>query len=265
MNRLMIACLLLVALTGCSRRSDTASGPVMAEKAAPVADVVAPEERRRTLAYEHHIQVEVPEEKIVATHEAALAACRKASAELCEVLESRISTGQYASASLRARAKPKGIQQLIATMGQQGEIASQSTQAEDLARPLLDGEKKLAMLTSYRAELEALRKRPGNDADALIKLTRELAQVQGELESATDKQANLMRRVETEVLTILIQPKRSKSFWGPISAAMSDFGASLSQGISSAITGVAYLLPWSLVIGLVFWIGRKLWRRRKTG
>lgn len=266
MNRLLIACLLLVVVTGCSPKSESAPAGVLHKERAAVADPVRPPGAvapRRTLAYEHSLQIEIPEEKLAATHQAALAACREASADLCEVLDSRINTGKYASSSLRLRAKPNGIQKLIASIGKQGEITGQSTTTEDLAGPIQDVEKKLAMLTSYRAELEALRKRPGNDADALIKLTRELAQVQSEIEAADGTQANLVRRVETEILTINIQAERNKSFWQPISVAASDFGGSLSQGISSAITGVAYLLPWSFVLGLLFWVGRKLWRRRK--
>ncbi|WP_082938345.1 DUF4349 domain-containing protein [Mitsuaria sp. 7] len=266
MHRLLIACLFLVVVTGCSPKSESAPAGVIAREGTTAAEVVRPPGAaapRRTLAYEHTLQIEIAEEKLAATHQAALAACREASADLCEVLDSRINTGKYASSSLRLRAKPSGIQKLIASMGKQGEITGQSTSTEDLAGPIQDVEKKQAMLTTYRSELEALRKRPGNDADALIKLTRELAQVQSELEAADGRQANLLRRVETEILTINIQAGRDKSFWRPISLAASDFGGSLSQGISSAITGVAYLLPWSVVLGLLFWIGRKLWRRRK--
>lgn len=261
MNRLLIACLILV-VTGCSPRGESAPAGGMA-KEPETWQVKATPAARRMLAYEHTIQIDTPEDKVAATHQTALAACREASAELCEVLDSRINTGKQASATLRVRAKPNGIQKLIASMSRQGEVTSQSTYAQDLAGPILEGEKKLAMLTTYRAELEVLRKRPGNDADALIKITHELAQVQSELEDVNGKQADLVRRVETEILNINIQSERSKSFWKPISLAASDFGGSLSQGISSAITGVAYLLPWSVVLGLVLWIGRKLWRRRK--
>ncbi|MBO9689153.1 MAG: DUF4349 domain-containing protein [Mitsuaria chitosanitabida] len=264
MHRLLPACLLLIALTACSDRSNSAPGPMgSAAKEAVALRVAAPDAKPRTLAYDHSLQLDAPEEKVAAIHQAALGACHAAAADLCEVLDSRISTGRNATANLRFRAKPAGIQKLIATLGQQGEITNQSTQAEDLAEPLQDGEKKLAMLTAYRAELEVLRKRPGNDVDALIKVTRELAQVQSELEDASGKQANLKRRVETETLSIYIQSTHARSFWRPISLALSDFGGTLSQGISTAITAVAFLLPWFFVLGLIFWIGLTLWRRRK--
>ncbi|OWQ47881.1 hypothetical protein CDL60_04605 [Roseateles noduli] len=263
MNRLLIALLILV-VTGCSPKSGSSPAFVAAKDRAPMPQEKMADAPRRLLAYIHTIEIDTSEDKIAATHQAAVAACRAAAAELCEVLESRIDSGRQGEATLRVRAKPSGIEKLIASMSQQGEITSRSTYAEDLGGPIVEGEKKLAMLTSYRAELEALRKRPGNDADALIKLTHELAQVQSELESASGKQTDLMRRVETEILTINIRSEHSKSFWKPITRAGSDFGGSLSNGIASAITGVAYLLPWSVVLGLAFWIGRKLWRRRKV-
>lgn len=265
MNRLLIACLLFVAIAGCSNGGE--SGPaakVLAMDVAPASGTAA-ESPRRTLAYRHAIRIDTQADKVAAVHEVALAACREAVAELCTVLGSRVSAGRTAAASVQLRAKPAGIQKLIAAMSRQGDVTEQSTQAEDLAGPIQDGDKKLAMLTTYRAELEALRRRAGNDVDALIKATRELAQVQSELEAARGMQAGLTQRVETEILDIDIRADRNATFWRPISLAMSDFGGSLSQGISAAITGVAYLLPWLFILALAVWGARKLWRRRKTG
>lgn len=262
MPRLLIACLCLVAITGCSGGNDSLV-PSKAPGAGTPPSAVSTQDQRRTLAYTHTIQIEAPEEQIAHVHEAGLAACKAAAADLCTVLDSRITTGRFASASLRLRAKPSGIAKLIAALSQQGALTEQSTQAEDLTGPIRDGEKQLAMLTSYRDELEALRKRAGNDAEALIKVTHELARVQSDLEAAAGNQARLAQRVDTELLDVNIRTGRNSSFWHPISVAASEFRGSLSQGIASAITGVAYLLPWSLVIAVVVWVMRKLWRRRK--
>jgi Domain of unknown function (DUF4349) len=261
MNRLLLACLLFAALAGCSNNSET--DVAMMAAAANAESSKAAGGPRRTLAYKHTVQLDTQQENVAKIHEAALLACREASADLCTVLESRISKGRFAAASLQFRIKAAGVPKLIAALNRQADITEQYTQAEDLAGPIQDGERKLAMLTTYRAELEALLKRAGNDVEALIKVTRELAKVQSELEAANGQQADLVRRVETEILNIAIRSERSQSFWRPISLAATDFGSSLSQGVSTAITGVAYLLPWILVIGLAVWIARKLWRRRR--
>jgi Na+-transporting methylmalonyl-CoA/oxaloacetate decarboxylase gamma subunit len=44
---------------------------------------------------------------------------------------------------------------------------------------------------------------------------------------------------------------------------LAGFGSNLSQGISIAIAGVAYLLPWLVMIAIVTWVVRRLWRRRR--
>jgi len=252
MRRFVIPLLLLLAAAGCSRKAETTS---LAEAPRGGAS--------RYLAYEHSIALDTDERKIAAIFEAGQAACRQDAADLCTILEARISTGREVSASLKFRAKPSGIPKIIAALGKQAEITNQSTSAEDLAAPIEDAGKKLAMLNDYRARLEALRDRAGTNVDALIKVNRELAQVQGELEAIAGKHAHLMQRVETEILNVAIRSDHNQSFWRPIALALSDFGASLSQGISIAIAGVAVLIPWAFIIGFTVWAWRKLRRRRK--
>ena len=72
-----------------------------------------------------------------------------------------------------------------------------------------------------------------------------------------------MQRVDTEILNVSISSYESQSFWSPIGQSTSDFGVHLSQGIATAITAVAYLIPWGLIIAFIVWLVRKLWSRRK--
>lgn len=217
----------------------------------------------RHLAYEHSVGLDVPEDEIAKVSNAAQATCRELAAESCELLNSSLNTGRHSHASLKFRASPAGVRKLISSLGQLGEIVDQSTTAEDLARPLADTARKIAMLTDYRKQLESLRQQARLDADTLIKLTHELAQVQADLEAAQGEQAFLRKRVDLEILHVQIHPLRAGSFWRPIQEAGADFGSNLSHGISSAIVGVAYLLPWGLLLGVMVWLGRVMWRRRR--
>jgi hypothetical protein len=257
MTRIAVVLFVLVALAGCAK-NDEFPGGLAKQARAPSATSPA-----RTLAYQHTVGLDVDESKVAAVFEAGQAACRAAVAEACVVLESRLAAGRYASASLKFRASPGGIQKLIAALALQGEIASQSTTAEDLAGPIEDAARKLAMLNDYRAKLESLLARANSDVDALIKLNRELAQVQGELEALTGTHAHLVQRVQTEVLDVAITSTQHQSFWAPIGASASDFGKNLSQGTAIAITGIAYLTPWGVALLALTWVGRALWRRRK--
>jgi hypothetical protein len=258
MTRHMFA-LLVVSLStfGCAQKAErTAAGASAASEGKPAAAV------DRYLAYEHTLAIEADEDKIAPVFDAVQAACLAAVTESCAVLEARITKGEYASASLKLRASAKGIRQLIEVLSAQGEIASRSTTAEDLAGPIEDTAKKLAMLNDYRAKLEALRDRSSGDVDSLIKLTRELAQVQSEIESLTGSHAQLIRRVETEILNVSISSFHNQSFWNPIKTSTADFGENLSEAIATFITSLAYLLPWVLLAILAIWIWRK-WRNHK--
>ena len=260
----LLAVLLLVILVGCGKKEQyvlrtQASQAVVINEAGSRKPAV----RSHYLAYEHSIQIDTEESKVAALYEAALATCRTAVSELCTVLESRISTGTAASASLKFRAKANGIRLLIAALSQQAEVSSQSTTAEDLAGPIEDGAKKLAMLQDYRSKLEALRGRAAVEVDTLIKVNRELAEVQSEIETKAGEQAHLVQRVDTEILNISIASRHYQSVWHPIEIAFNDFGGNLAQGASTAITGIAFLVPWGLLLLVFVWAGRKLWRRWK--
>src|SRR5262245_45964119 len=150
-------------------------------------------------------------------------------------------------------------------LSSQGKVTSLATTAEDLAGPIEDTAKQLAMLTDYRSKLEALRGRGSNDVDALIKLNRELADVQSQIEALSGSQARLVQRVDTEILNVTISSFESRSFWSPIGESASGFGGNLSEGIASAITALAYIIPWGLILALIVWVVRKLWSRRKRG
>lgn len=257
MKSALLALVLLLIVAGCAKKEE--SGP-----AAPAHSAGSSEKAvSRYLAYQHSISVDTEEHKVSAVFEAAQVICREATEDHCEVLESRLGAGRTAYASLKFRAKPSGIRKLIAALGKQAEVTEQSTTAEDLASPITDASKKLEMLKDYRLKLESLRDRAKNDVDSLIKVNKELAQVQSELEAVTGSHAHLMQRVETEILNVSIRSVQNRSFWRPITLAIADFGGNLSQGISIAITGIAYLIPWVLFFLFVVWAGRKLWRRWK--
>lgn len=253
----LLPLLVLILMSGCARKDESAAMAPAETKAAPAGKA------RSFLAYEHALSIDVEEAKIAAIFEAGQAACRDAADELCTVLESRLSLGRAATAYLKIRARPNGIKKIVAALSKQADVTDQSTSAEDLAAPIADAAKKLAMLKDYRSKLEALRGRAANEVDALIKVNRELAQVQSELEAMEGSHAHLMQRVETEILKVSVRSLQHRAFWKPIGLAISDFGGNLSQGASFAVTGIAFLIPWLIVLLFGVWGSRKLWRRWK--
>ena len=249
--------LLLAVLAGCAKKEDA---PMRGPAAVAEPGAATPS---RQLAYEHFVDIDAAPDRVAAIHDAGVAACRAATAAGCTLLESRIDSEPEAGASLKFRARPDVVPALLAALGHQEGIAHHATRVEDLSGPIADTARQLAMLDDYRSRLEALRNRAGNDVDALIKVNRELADVQSRFEAEDGKRAVLARRVDNEILNVSIRSDRHRPFWTPIRRSLADFGGNLSQGISIAISGVAYLLPWLLIIAVLVWIIRRLWRRRR--
>jgi hypothetical protein len=252
--------LFLALVAGCARHGEA---PASAAAAAPGEAPSAVSEANRFLAYEHTVAIETDAEKIAPLFDAVQAACRAAVEESCAILQASVSSGDEPFANLRFRAKAEGIRKLIAVLSSQGEVAGKSTSAEDLAGPISDTAKQLAMLTDYRDKLEVLRNRGSSDIDVLMKLTRELAEVQSQIEDLSGSQARLMQRVNTEILNVTIRSFESVSFWQPIASSASDFGEDFSFAIATALTALAYLIPWGLVLLLIFLGVRKVVRWRK--
>lgn len=260
---------LSLALTACGQKQEVPESGGIAATVAPrmamaakVGDAVAaPAQAGRFMAYEHTLELDVDGAQVAAVHKTLETACAAAQAEGCVVLESSLGSGRYPVARVRLRASPAGIKALLARLGSEGQIIRQSVQAEDLAEPMNDTRRRLKMQEDYRSQLEQLRQQAGRDVDALIKITRELAQTQDEIEALAGQRAQLERRVNTELLNVQIAPRTGSTSWQPVQNAVDDFGGRLAEGCANLVTALAYGLPWLGVGGVVLLLMR--WRRAR--
>ncbi len=155
--------------------------------------------------------------------------------------------------------------------GEGGEITSRNTHAEDLAEPIADTERQLALLTTHRDRLAEFMKSKDIKVEQLITVSKELASTQSQIDSLGSQRANLRRRVDTELLTInLSLPRQAyEAEQSPVRDAFRSFGSNLRDALADVIRFVAALLPWLVVVlpGLILlrlfwrWITRWLARR----
>lgn len=254
MLRLAVVLACVCAVVGCAKNGS----PGGAGSAPPGARETP---ANRNLAYEHSISLETDDDRVGSVFDAAQDACRAAADDGCIILGANVTRGEHSFANMRFRAKPAGVARLIAVLSAQGEVSGQSTTAEDLSGPLEDNVRRLSMLTEYRTQLQALRNRNSNDLEMLMRLSRELADVQAQIEALNGSQAQLTRRVETEILNVAIATRGGRAFWKPTGDALTAFAGNLSEALALVITVFAYLLPWGLFAMLSIWIAQ-LWRRR---
>ncbi len=242
-----------IAMAACSRNNLAASGAALELRA---------DQEHGTLSREHSVTVEVPETELDARYQRLADRCKTDSAHHCTILQSDVSTGQFASGLIKLRIDPGAVEELIAFSASLGRLEHRSTKVEDLAEAIQDTQSRVQMLTSYRKQLLELQAKAATNVDAAIKIASELSTVQGNLEQANGQAAFQTKRTTTDVVTIRFSVTEQKAFWRPIGESLRDFSGNLSNGISQAITAVAYILPWLLVVTPGLYLVRFLWRRR---
>jgi hypothetical protein len=265
----------LVLLSGCNQQGEpgmSASAPAETRMMA----LAPPAQGGRqigTLAYEHSITIETSHEALPTRLREIEAACNADRASNCTVLNVSLQSSQdHPSGSIQMRLAPAGVEPIVALASKDGEVTSRNTRAEDLAEPVADTDRQIALLTLHRDRLTELMKSKEIKIEQLITVSKELATVQSQLDALGTQRANLRRRIDTDLLTIeLTLPQQDYiSNQTPVKDALRSFGSDFREAVATVIRFFAVLLPWLVVIlpGMFLlrlfwlWIGRKLARRQ---
>ena len=224
------------------------------------------------IAYSHSIGLRIPVKSIEPTMQAHIDACNKAGPAVCVVTNSWLNAyaEDQASASLNIRATPAWIDTFLGGIDAEaeavkGEVTTRQTTAEDLTVTIIDTDARLKaqILLQERIE-ELLADRPGNLGE-LLETQRELARVNGEIDSLTSSLAALRQRVNMSQLSVSYETKTAPLSQGaltPIGDAFGNFFYNLSSSIAWVITAFASGLPVLLLVGALLWVWlRLIWPR----
>src|SRR5688500_2446517 len=269
--RVLLFSVVLSLLTGCSRKLETiamAEAPSMAAGGAAVGQA----QRRDTLAYEHSVNIELDGKLLPARLRELESACAAGKPAECTVLEVGMrSHKDVYSGRIKMRIAPQGVDSTIEAASQGGKLTSRSTEAEDLAQPIADTQQQLALMTTHRDRLAEIMKSKELKMEQLITVSRELATVQTDIDALSTTQAQLRRRVDTDLLTINLSPPQGtyQARQTPIRDALRVFGSNFREAVANVISFIAIVVPWLVIIlpglfllrGFWLWIGRTLARR----
>lgn len=224
------------------------------------------------IAYAHSVGLRIPVKTIEPTMQAHIDACNKAGPAVCVITNSWLNaySEDEASASLNLRATPAWIETFLGGIeaeaeAAKGEVTNRQTTAEDLTVAIIDTDARLKAQETLRGRLEQLlESRPGELKDVL-ETERELARVNGEIDSLKSSLAALRQRVDMSQLSVSYETKRnpvSQGALSPLGDAFGNFFYNLSSAIAAVITAFAVGLPWLLLIGALLWIWlRLIWPR----
>lgn len=230
-------------------------------------------QRRDTLAYEHSVSIEL-DRKLVPTRLREIeSACAAGKPVECTVLHVSLRNHEDIYTGLiKMRIAPQGVDSTIEAASQGGKLTSRSTEAEDLAQPMADTQRRLTLMTTHRDRLAEIMKSRELKIEQLITVSKELATVQTEIDTLNTTQAQLRRRVDTDLLTIQLSPPDSSYLAQetPIRDALRVFGSDFREAVASVIRFIAIVLPWLVIVlpGLFLlrafwlWIGRRLARTK---
>ena len=215
------------------------------------------------LAYEHEATVTLAAAQIPARLQQVQSACIAGTHGQCVVLAVRQQGGDRPSASLRVRIEPAGVEPMIALASADAQLGSRSTRAEDLAVVVRDNALAQERLRNERERLQEFQSRRDLPVGDMIALSRQLAEVDAQLEAVVREGAQHRRRIDTHLLALEFRPTASQSSRNEVWQAVRDSGATLSAGLAWTIRALAFLLP-ALVVAWTLLVLVLRWRRRRT-
>ena len=176
--------------------------------------------------------------------------------------------GAVSSATLVLRIPQEAFGQLVPKLKELGEIASESTNAEDVTDQYVDISARLASAKTLEKRLLELAADRSSGVEALLAVERELARVRGEIESYEGRMRQWNDQIAMSTLTLSITTKApaiaataEPGLGERISGGFHDSLAALqSFGAWLVVTGTA-LLPWMILIVPGFVFGRRTYRR----
>lgn len=272
----LAAWILAAALAACGRgpELDERPGPAAGSNtsrpaAAATADAKPPAEaavQRRYLAVRHTLAIQTAAEGTQAAWRQANEAC---AAVGCEVLNSTLEqedSRRSARATLEARVPPEQLDAFLKQIGGLGTVRQHSKTAEDKTDEVLDTEARLKNMTAFRDRLRQMLVTPQAKLQDLIEVERELAKVQGDLDSLASRRKALANQTDKVWVSIgFSEPSSvsSSSAWYPIRSALSEAGQLLASSVGWLISTVVAVLPWALLLLALGVPTRALWRRRR--
>jgi hypothetical protein len=270
MNAPILALCALLGLAACNEAKQSVSAaPARDQAAAPEAGMLtreadtaaAPEQQVQYLAERQSWVIELPENQIESRWQAHLALCRAG----CEILQAGIakSTQTPVSANLQLRIARGAAPALLKAMSGP-EVKERRIEREDKTLQVVDVEARLKNLGELRDRLRKLLEgRPGALKEVL-ETERELARVQGDLDSMAAQRKALANETEKILLHLEYRPEPTLTQTGalqPLAEVFSGASRALAESLAEALMFVIRLLPWLFIVLPVVWGGWKLVRR----
>ncbi len=273
---LLLAAMLL-ALAACGRPGGAPHRRTLA--AAPAAGMAAAEmargqggqgeqqeAERRYLALKYALTVENTADALEAGWKSVVQRCQALGCELLEAGFTRSRDGASPRGELRARIAPKSLPDLLKAAEQGGTVVSNAVSSEDKTDQVIDAEARIKNTTELRDRLRAMLQNARGPLRDVIELERELARVQGELDTIHGLRKMLAAQTDRNEVRIDFVARESfvsQRKVSPLRDAFNDIAELFLGSLAMLIRVAAGALPWLLVGVPLLWLALA-WRRRRV-
>lgn len=226
------------------------------------------------LAYTYALGLEIPSERLTGVMDRHIQACQAAGPRVCQLITSNRSGSPDSDMNgfVSLRAEPTWLNTFKAGIAAQadeagGRVDSENTTSEDLTRQIVDTEARLRAQTTLRDRLQELLRTSRGRLSDLLEVERELARVQGEIDSVQSQLAVMRTRVSMSELTLSYHssPRSVGSdTFEPLRQAFASFLGIIVGGFAAIIVIIAGLIPFAIVLIPVVWLLLR-WRRSRGG
>jgi hypothetical protein len=281
MRRLLCAGIILLTLAACGKNespaqsmlarapaTDGARAKVAVKAGAeerPEVTAPAPQTALRHIELHHTLAIEVSADKLQAVWQAQVDACRP---PYCEVVSANIESrrGDISSGELSLRIVPAQADRLLETLQALGRLTQHQMTQTDRTNEVVDYQARLNNQKALRDRLRALLAGRVDKVADLLEVERELARVQGEIDSLEGQiRATLAvtEKINFDIRFYIPTSMTQPSSWEPVREAWGRIGQTFAGSLAALMYFLAGGLPWFVVLALVIWGTRRLWRWRK--
>lgn len=166
-------------------------------------------------------------------------------------------------ATIVVRVPSQGFGNVVTRFRELGDIAFESTNANDITDQYVDIDARLASAKVLEARLLELAAQKSGTIDQVLAVEKELARVRGEIEGYEGHLRQWNDQVAMSTLTLVLSTKApeivaSTSFGGRIASTFHDSIRALRELAGWVVVMFVALLPWLLVLGPIALVGRRL-------
>jgi len=223
-------------------------------------------ELKKYMALRHHINVEMPAEKMQTNFDAALKHCEALHCQLLSANYNKETPYSPPSASLGLRLPPRNVEIFLSGLQKNAEIMQHQREAEDKTNQVIDTDARIKNLTELRDRLRTMLSDKSAKFKDLIEVERELANTQGALDSLLSIRKNLSLETDFVAINIDFSAKQGiteQGFFAPVARAIKEAGHVMMESLATVITFVMTALPWLLIGIPLLLLSRKFWLKIK--